>query len=59
MGSSWFALKGVLDQDGGSLEVWGGLDKGPVEVCRPAMALVTQEEVLVSGIYLPSIIETL
>ena len=36
MGSSWFALKGVLDQVRGSLGAWGGLGKGPVVVCRLA-----------------------
>ena len=35
-GASWFALKGVPDQGGGSLKVWGGLGKEPVVVCRPA-----------------------
>ena len=33
-GGSWFALKGVPDQDWGSLGVWGGLGEGPVVVCR-------------------------
>ena len=59
MGANWFALKGVPDQGEGSLGVWGGLGEGSVEVCRLAMPLVTQAEALVSGIYLPSTIETL
>ena len=59
MGASWFALKGVLDQGGGSLGAWGGLDEGPVVVCRPATPPATLAEALVSGIYLPSTIETL
>ena len=36
MVASWFALKGVPDQGGGSLGAWGDLGKGPVVVCRPA-----------------------
>ena len=63
MGTSWFALKGVLDQGEGSLEAWGCLGEEPVVVCRPAKPPshlpVTQVEALVSGIYLSSIIETL
>ena len=37
MGASWFALKGIPDQSGGSLGVWGGLSGGSVVFCRPAM----------------------
>ena len=52
VGVSWFALKGVPDHGEGSLGEWGGLGKGPIVVCKPAIPLVT-------GIYLSSIIETL
>ena len=41
VGASWFALKDVPDQGGGSLEVWGGLGEGPVVVCRLATPLAT------------------
>ena len=37
MRTSWFALKDVADQGGGSLGVWGGLGAGPVVVGRPAI----------------------
>ena len=35
-GGQLFALKGVLDQGGGSLGAWGSLGEGPVVVCRLA-----------------------
>nr|KAF6328982.1 hypothetical protein mPipKuh1_008301 [Pipistrellus kuhlii] len=61
MGAGWFALKGVLDQGGGSLGAWGSLSKGPVVVCRPATypgdSSIGRKQG--SGIYSSSIIETL
>ena len=39
MGASWLALKDFPDQGRGSPGAWGGLEEGPVVVCRPATPL--------------------
>ena len=58
MGASWFALKGIPDQGGGSFGVWGALGEGPMVVGGWPHPLATQAKALVSGIYLHSTIET-
>ena len=60
MGASWFALKGVPDQGGGSLGVWDSQGERPVVDCRPATPHSYPSRGLVMWdlfIYLSSIIE--